>query len=177
MRYTGCFLLLLAGTPGLHAASDPRLKDAVKRGDVDAVRTLLRAGADANAADPDGSTPLHWAAHPENLEITNPLLTAGAKPAVSSRYKITPLALAAEAGNAPIVERLLTAGVDPNSTSEEDQTALMSAALNGKPDAMRALLRRGGRQYLGGGTAAGVRRGPEGQVEGRVYGATVRGPQ
>ena len=32
MRYTGCFLLLLAGTLGLHAASDPRLKDAVKRG-------------------------------------------------------------------------------------------------------------------------------------------------
>jgi len=143
MRHTGCFLLLLAGTLGLQAASDPRLKDAVKRGDAEAVRTLLRAGADANAADPDGSTPLHWAAHAENLEITNLLLTAGAKPAASSRYKITPLALAAEAGNASIVERLLTAGVDPNSTSEEEQTALMSAALNGKPDAIRALLRRG----------------------------------
>jgi ankyrin repeat protein len=140
MRTLCClFIAALA----LQGASDTRLKDAVKRGDAEAVRLLLSAGADANAADPDGTTPLHWAAHAENLEITNLLLAAGAKPAVSSRYKITPLALAAEAGNAPIVERLLDAGVDPNSTSEEDQTALMSAALNGKPDAIRALLRRG----------------------------------
>mgnify|MGYP006346318291 CR=1 FL=1 len=37
----------------------------------------------------------------------------------------------------------LEAGVDANSTSEEDQTALMSASLNGKPEAIRALLRKG----------------------------------
>lgn len=137
----GFLVLILAAT--LHAASDTRLKDAVKRGDADAVRTLLRAGVDVNTADPDGTTALHWAALAENLEITNLLLTAGAQPAAPSRYKITPLALAAEAGNAAIVDRLLEAGVDPNSTSEEDQTALMSAALNGKPEAIRALLRKG----------------------------------
>ncbi len=140
MRNLRWSVFWIAGALALHGGP---LQDAVKRGDADAVRTLLRAGADANSADPDGTVALHWAAHSENLEIVNLLLAAGARPSISSRYKITPLSLAAEAGNAPIVERLLDAGADPNSTSEEDQTALMSASLNGEVDAIRALLRRG----------------------------------
>lgn len=145
MRSTSFLIvaLLFAATVQLHAAMDPRLKEAVKRGDANAVRALLQAGADVNTADPDGSTPLHLAAEMENLEITNLLLAAGANATAASRYKITPLALAASMGNAAIIDRLLDAGVDPNSTSEEDQTALMSASLNGKTDAIRALLRRG----------------------------------
>ncbi|NIP82827.1 MAG: ankyrin repeat domain-containing protein, partial [Gemmatimonadetes bacterium] len=35
--------------------------DAAQRGDVEEVRTLLRGGADVNAAQGDGMTALHWA--------------------------------------------------------------------------------------------------------------------
>ena len=53
----GAAVLLLA--IGLTAATESSLLDAVKRGDVGAVRTLLRAKSDANAADPDGTSALH----------------------------------------------------------------------------------------------------------------------
>jgi uncharacterized protein len=131
---------LMAADRGLHAA--------VQAGDAVQVRALLAAGANVNAAEPDGTTPLHWAAHAENLEIADLLLKAGAKATVASRYRITPLALAAASGNGALVDRLLEAGADPNEVSEEDQTALMTAALNGKTDAMRALLRRGAKVNL-----------------------------
>src|SRR5579862_1356626 len=89
------------------AGNDPRLTQAVKNGDAGAVRSLLKNGADVNAAEADGTTALHWAADSENLEIVNLLLAAGAKATAATRYKITPLSLAAERGNAPIIERLL----------------------------------------------------------------------
>lgn len=147
MSFCAMAVLLWVGSAQVRAASDPqlapRLKQAISRGDADAVRALLRDGADPNAAEADGSTPLHLAVHLENLEITNLLLGAGARATTASRYKITPLSLAADAGNAAIIEKLLDAGADPNGTSEEDQTALMSAALNGRVEAIRALLRRG----------------------------------
>jgi len=37
------------------------LVDAVKNGNVAAVRTLLQQRVDVNAPEPDGSTALHWA--------------------------------------------------------------------------------------------------------------------
>ena len=140
MRHLSSFLL--TAVLGF-AASNPRLIDAVKAENVAAVEGLIRSGADVNAADADGSTPLHWAAHHENLEIADLLLKAGAKVGTVTRYQVPALALAAETGNAALVERLLDAGADPNSTSEEDQTVLMTAARNGKTEVLRALLRRG----------------------------------
>ena len=139
-----CGLLIACGT----LAAGASLVDAAKRGDLAAVRAAIAAKADLNAADADGSTALHWAAHSENVELTNLLLASGARANVASRYKITPLNLAAEAGNAAIIERLLDAGADPNSVSEEDQTPLMTAALNGKTDAIRVLIRRGAKVNL-----------------------------
>jgi uncharacterized protein len=141
-RTGGVLISALLLTLYAHAA-DTRLIDAVKKTDAAGVRSLIAAQVDVNAAEPDGTTALHWAAHSENLEIANLLLAAGAKPAAATRYSVTPLALAAETGNGALVERLLDAGADPNSTSREGQTALMTAALNGKIDAIRVLLRRG----------------------------------
>jgi ankyrin repeat protein len=131
------------------AAAAPDLRpgmsliDAVKKGDVAAVKTMLAAKVDVNSTAPDSSTALHWAAETGNLEIANLLIGAGANANAATRYKITPLALASEKGNTAMIERLLEAGVDPNSTSEEGQTALMSASLNGRVDAIKMLLTHG----------------------------------
>jgi uncharacterized protein len=125
------------------AADGPKLVDAARNGNLEAVRSLLKGGADPNQTGPDGSTAVHWAVHADNLAMLNALLAAGAKPDVVTRYKITPLTLAAQNGNAALVERLLAAGANPNTASEEGQTALMTAARNGSVATVRALLKRG----------------------------------
>ncbi len=126
------------------AAKDLRLVDAVKNGDVTAVRSLLAQHVgDVNAAEADGSTALHWAAQRDNLEIADLLIAAGANAKAATRYNITPLSLACTNGDAVLIEHLIKAGADPNGTSEEGQTALMTAALTGKVDAVKALLAHG----------------------------------
>jgi ankyrin repeat protein len=125
------------------AAAAGTLIDAVKSNDIDTVRRQLREGMLVNAAEPDGSTALHWAIRQNNTEMARLLLSAGANPGAATRYSITPLHVAASNGNAEIIELLLEAGVDANSTSLEGQTALMTAALGGNAGAIRVLLANG----------------------------------
>ena len=54
-----------------HALPDAPVADAAQRGDVDGVRALLRDGADVNAAQGDGMTALHWAAHGGDAELAH----------------------------------------------------------------------------------------------------------
>lgn len=125
------------------AAAAPPVIEAVKDGKVEAVRALLAKRVDANAAEPDGTTALHWAAHHDNLAIADLLLKAGANAQSANRYGATPLWLACINGSAAMIERLLDAGADPNTTMAEGDTALMTAARTGKVDAVRVLVRRG----------------------------------
>lgn len=143
MRRLVCIAFVFLCAWASLSASGPALVDAVKSGDLAAVRSLIKGGADVNAPAPDGSTAMHWAVHRDNLEMVNVLLAAGAKPNLATRYKIAPLTLAAQNGNAAIIERLLEAGANPDTVSEEGQTALMTAARNGSVAAVRALLRKG----------------------------------
>jgi ankyrin len=138
-----CFALGLLCVVTSLAANGPALVDAARNGDLAAVRSLLRGGADPNEAAPDGSAAVHWAVHRDNLEMLNALLDAGARPDPVTRYNVAPLTLAAENGNAAIIERLLDAGAKPDAASQEGQTALMTAARNGSVAAVRVLLRRG----------------------------------
>lgn len=125
------------------AGADARIITAIKSNDPAAVRALIAAKVNVNAATEDTSTPLHLAVQQNNLETVNLLISAGADVNAKTRYNITPLSIAAENGNAKIIERLLAAGVDPNSTSEDGQPALMTAALNGRVDAVKMLLTHG----------------------------------
>lgn len=93
-----------------------------------------------NAAEPDGSTALLWAAQRDKVEIADLLIAAGADPRRATRYNITPLRLACTNGNARLIEHLLQAGADVDETSEDGQTALMTASRTGKVDAIRVLL-------------------------------------
>jgi ankyrin repeat protein len=125
------------------AAGGPPLVDAVKAGNTETVRTLLGKQVDANAAEVDGTTALHWAAHFDNLAAADLLMKAGANVRAANRYGATPLWLACINGSAAMVDRLLSAGADPNTKMPEGDTALMTAARTGNVAAVKALILRG----------------------------------
>ena len=135
---------VLGATSGARAAeADAGLLDATKAGDEAGVQAALARGADATEAEPDGTTPLHWAVHADDAAIVGLLLDAGADARMANRYGVRPIALACTNGNVEVVERLLDAGADPNATTAEGETALMTAARTGSLEAVRLLLDHG----------------------------------
>ncbi|MGC4808270.1 ankyrin repeat domain-containing protein [Micromonospora sp. DT233] len=93
-----------------------RLMDAVRHGDSAAVGAILRAGADPNHADRDGTTPLYQASVGGTAEIVRQFLTAGAAPDAESGHgdEGTPLCAAAAWGHGDVVRALLDHGADPS---------------------------------------------------------------
>ena len=124
-------------TVNLNGAGDA-LVQAVRDGDRAQTATLIEQGVDINAANPDGATALHWAAHLDDLEILRLLLQAGANVNVANVYGVTPLALACLNANGPIVEVLLQSGADPNLASVSGETPLMTAARTGKIEVVQS---------------------------------------
>jgi ankyrin repeat protein len=134
--------LFLCANPSTGVAQTV-LVDAIKSGDVSRVRALIGTRADVNAAQPDGTTPLHWAVEQDRPEIAQMLIRAGANVKAANRYGVTPLWLACVNGNAATISMLLEAGADAASANADGETALMVAARTGKPDAVSVLLARG----------------------------------
>ena len=56
---------------GACGGSAATLVEAIKNEDRAAVRALLQRRADVNALEPDGTTPLHWAAHMDDVRRRN----------------------------------------------------------------------------------------------------------
>lgn len=124
---------------------DAPVADAAQRGDIDAVRDLLRDGADVNVAQGDGMTALHWAAYDDHAALAQVLVSAGADPDAATRIgDYTPLHLASRVGGSEVVEILLLAGGNPiAATTAGGATPLHFAAAAGSTAAIAALLQRG----------------------------------
>lgn len=128
----------------LGAAAPPSsLVDAVRAGDAQSVRSMLRQKVDVNQPSADGTTPLHYAVQREDLAMVDLLLKSGADAKAVNRYGVPPLAVAAVNGHADIMKRLLDAGADPNAGMSPDETPIMTAARTGKVDALKTLLAHG----------------------------------
>ena len=125
------------------AAGTVALVEAVKSGDVAAVRAFVKGPADANTLDPDGTTILHWAVQRDDVAMADVLIRAGANAKAANRYGVTPLYLACLNGSGAMIARLLARGADPNTALPEGETALMTAARNGNVAAVKALLAAG----------------------------------
>ncbi len=118
--------------------------DAAEKGDTETVRTLLRDGADANAAQGDGMTALHWTALNGDLGTMNLLLFAGASTESLTRLGgYTPLHLAGSRGHAAAVGRLLEAGSKLDAMTTTGVQPIHLAAQAGSAEAVRALIDRG----------------------------------
>jgi ankyrin repeat protein len=134
---------LAAAAPAWAARADATVVYAAKKGDSAQVRALLVKKADPNAAEPDGTTALHWAAHHDDVTMVDLLIRAGADVRTANRYGVTPMWAACTNGNAEIIRRFLDAGASVETALPEGETPLMTAARTGRVQAIELLLTRG----------------------------------
>jgi uncharacterized protein len=103
----------------------------------------LSLASTAAAQDADGTTPLHWAAHENDLVAVRRLIAQGANVNAKNDYGATPMSEAAVSGNAALLEALLNAGANVESPNADGQTALMVVARTGNVEAARVLITHG----------------------------------
>jgi ankyrin repeat protein len=109
------------------------------------VERLIGEGADVNAPDVNGNTPLMMAAiygHPESARY---LINAGAKVDVATADGRTPLFEAARHGHLKTVRLLLAHGAQPNIKTADGRTPIGEASLNGHVKIVEALRAAGAR--------------------------------
>jgi ankyrin repeat protein len=104
---------------------------------------MIARNAAVNAAQTDGSTPLHWAVYRVDEELVKALLARGAKADVVNAYGSSPLAEAVRVANVNLVQMLLNAGADPNKANEDGATPLLLAARTGSVKVAELLAGRG----------------------------------
>jgi ankyrin repeat protein len=138
------FALTLSALLAAAPSSSP-VADAAMRGDLDALRALLKQGADVSGAQGDGMSALHHAAERGDAEMTEMLVYAGANVSAMTRIgQYTPLHLASQAGSAAVVKALLKAGANVAArTTTTGVTPLHLAAATGNADVVKILLDAG----------------------------------
>ena len=142
------FLALTLSVTGVVGAADTVVKDtrlvqAAKTGDTATALALLGKRVDPNVAEPDGTTPLHWAVRNNDTALVERLIRAGADVKAANRYGVAAMALACESGGAAIVEKLLAAGVSADATGSYGETALHTCARSGSVEAVKVLIAHG----------------------------------
>ena len=133
------FLLSLLLLLPLAAPAAPDLVAAIRAHDAAATRAALEAGADPEAGDNWGRTPLLIAAQLRNTEAVRQLLARKVDVNAANRNDITPLIAAAQTGNVEAARLLLEAGANPNLRDNLGWSAL-TWAKNRKQDEIAALL-------------------------------------
>ena len=138
------------------------LQDAAWRGDVAAIKQLVKDGADVNATDDMGATALYWAARgghplgphhckgeaPERPEVIAALVALGADPNIQDRRPKgfgrssgwTPLFVALHHEQFHSARVMLEHGADPNILSDQGMSVVTVAAAEGAPKELITLM-------------------------------------
>jgi ankyrin repeat protein len=145
MRTARSLLILLAAAILPIAGSAGELADLIQQGDRKEAMAALRAGADVNAPQADGSTPLLWAVYQADHELVKELLDRKARSDTANSFGALPLTQAVDLSDAGMVELLLQGGADPNRANQDNQTPLMLAARGGSLPIVQALVKAGAR--------------------------------
>jgi beta-lactamase regulating signal transducer with metallopeptidase domain len=124
-------------------ALDQELYEAALAGDLDGVKEMVEAGANANAVIQGDGSPLIAAARSGNIQIAQYLLDHGANANEPVPGDGSPLIVAAQNGRIDQVVLLVQRGADVNLAVPGDENPLMGAAENGRLEIVKFLVERG----------------------------------
>lgn len=117
------------------------LHDAAMAGEAELAAELIRVGADPDAKEPEGHTPLYYAS---TGAVAHVLLAAGASVDVTSGpTRGTPLHQAARRGYAPVAAALVDHGADIEARDGKGQTPLRRAVNCRHLPVVQLLIQRG----------------------------------
>jgi uncharacterized protein len=121
---------------GLHAAA--------AQSEVDDIQRQAQTGANLNARDSNGRTPLHVAAFQGHGSVAQALIAAGSDPGLLDNQRYDAVTIAAVRDDVPTLKVLLASGASAKLiTSIYDGTALIAAAHLGHDGVVRELIRAG----------------------------------
>jgi len=123
--------------------TDSAIEEEVVQRHLKIVQALLAAGADVNARNMDGWTPLMTGMLTCDLRILKSLIDAGVDVNARAKDGMTALMIAAAAGKVPEVELLIGSGADINAKYRTGETALTVAASRNRSEVVRMLIAAG----------------------------------
>jgi ankyrin repeat protein len=143
--------LALAGLSAAQVPSSPQEKAqytgllaAAARGEAAEIERLVAGGAQVDARDGYGRTPLHVAAYGRHADAMRALVKAGADPNALEHDRYDIVTIAAVADDLPTLKVALALGASAkNVTSRYDGTALIAAAHLGHDQVVAELIRAG----------------------------------
>ena len=115
-----CFSLVSLGQ-----AQSPSINTAIRDGDLKQIKTRLASGANINAQDADGTTPLMHAVVNAGADCVKLLLDKGADPNLSNKAGATALMWAVN--DLKKVQLLLAKGANVNAVSKDEKSPLRLA--------------------------------------------------
>jgi uncharacterized protein len=136
-----CIIVAARAVPA--QASRGSLATLIQTGNRKAALEKIRAGADVNEAQPDGTRPIHWAVYRADYELLDALIANKAKADVTNVFGATPLAEAVKLADARMVRRLLNAGSGPEAPNLDGETVLMLAIKAGELPIVQMLIEAG----------------------------------
>jgi ankyrin repeat protein len=140
----GSFLVLMASL--CYGGQDERpqafkaIHEAAKKADLKEVTRLLEQGADVNAKDNTGITPLHWAVINSHKAVADLLIAKGADVSAKDNIGRTPLHIVA---NEDMAALLIAKNADLNAKDGIGQTPLVAACFNKHKDVIVLLILSG----------------------------------
>jgi len=132
------------------------LHEAIKKGNIEIIQTLMQDGTNLNTQNKIGDTPLHEAIKNENIGIIQILLQHGSDPNIPNIKGDTSLHEAIKKGNIVIVQILMQRGSDPDILNQMGNTPLHEANVcynikevrNNYKEIIRILINSGANPYI-----------------------------